>query len=452
MSLPGRCILLAVLAAGSPLAFAAGQGEAVGGDPDKPLAIAEVFELRLTGDVLRLHTPLPPTPAGDVRAIDVPALGGPAELTHVGVPPDDDDDDDDAAKPGGPGEVPEVFKLEAADHSRPGERVGLVVSWQDGVLDVQRSVHFTGPRRFTRLVRLLATANPEFGLGPSVQLMVSEAGDVGGGRKPLRILARAKTFPGLLRRHPREVAAYLRPLLRELGQEAVFVPDARVTWQVFADRLPPPAASTERAVAGLLPQLDADDGAAREAAGERLAALGRDAVLVLLRLDRSALSAEQNTRIDALLANHAPLSRSEVIRLRRDVGFLLDCLNSDDAVVRAAWPATCGTRWTGWSGWGGPRRTPGPPRSRASATRGRSPTSSPRRRTRRGWRGACRLRPGAGGVPGVRRRRRRRRAQTTTSRGRSGAEPRIEGRGLRETDPGAPLRAAPGLDRPRWRG
>jgi hypothetical protein len=229
--------------------------------------------------------------------------------------------------------VPSAFRLEISDNDAPGERVGVLVSWHDGTLDVQRSVHYTGEHRYTRLTRLLASADPAAGAGPSVQLMVNESGNVG--REPLRVYARGRDFFALLREHPEEAGAHLRPLLRELGQEAVFAPEPQVAWQVFADRWTPDA-KLKRQVEDLLPKLDAPDEPARQAATREVGELGQEAVLVLLQLDRATLSAEQNSRVDVLIAGFAPLPPGEAARLRGDVSFLLDCLNSDDPRVRTA--------------------------------------------------------------------------------------------------------------------
>ena len=226
-----------------------------------------------------------------------------------------------------------MFKLEVSDNGQPRQRVGTLVSWQDGALDVQRSVYHTGPNRFTRITRLLASRNPEFGTGPSVHLMVNESGDIG--RRALEVNCRASDFFTLRRDYPAETEEHLRPLLRDLGQESVFAPEPLVAWQVFAGRWRADAKMVD-AVNRLLPGLDADSATDREAASAQVAELGQEALLVLLQLDRGVLTAEQNSRIDVLIEDHAPLDPAEAMRLRDDVTFLLDCLNSDDPRTRAA--------------------------------------------------------------------------------------------------------------------
>ncbi len=58
--------------------------------------------------------------------------------------------------------------------------------------------------------------------------------------------------------------------------------------------------------------------------------------MFMMQLDRAKLSAEQNSRLDALIVAQAPLPPDEAGRLRSDVPFLLDCLNSEEPAVRAA--------------------------------------------------------------------------------------------------------------------
>jgi hypothetical protein len=53
-----------------------------------------------------------------------------------------------------------------------------------------------------------------------------------------------------------------------------------------------------------------------------------------MREDRKNLSDEQRTRIDAFIAKYKIVNDAEAKRLRGDRDFLLDCLYSDDAVIR----------------------------------------------------------------------------------------------------------------------
>lgn len=299
-----------------------------GADGDeKPVAVYDVFQLRGEDGGLVLRTARPPTPEGEFETLALAGIGGTATVANSGA------GGGGGGHEPGPAVVPNFFKLEVSNDERPDQRVGIVVSWRDGVLEVVKHVYYTGENQYTRVTRLLASANPEGGGGPAVQVIVTETGDVG--REPLKVHLREADLLTLGREHPAAVDEHLRPLLHELGQEAAFAPEPQVAWQVFADCWEP-AEPLRRAVAELLPRLDADDAADREAASDRVADLGQEAMLVLMRLDRTTLSAEQNSRIDSLIDDFAPLTGGEAERLRSDVPFLLDCLNSDDPRTRAA--------------------------------------------------------------------------------------------------------------------
>jgi hypothetical protein len=301
---------------------------------DKAFEPLDVLQLRVEAKNLVLRTKLAPTAEDEVRMLKLPALHGTAELTNTG----------------GRGErrsgraAPGFFRLQLSNDRVPSERVGWQVSWLDGTLDIQRSAYFTGQLNYTRLVRLFAStaaaADPRAGrggerrsTGNAVKLIVTEVGNTG--RTPLRVYVGSKDFTTLLHEHPQEVEEFLRPMLRELGQEAVFAPEPLVAWQVFADQWSLPE-KLSADVSALLPSLDADDAAVRERASKQLADLGRDVAVALMQLDRTKLSAEQNTRIDAVLAAHTRLSPAEATQRRSDVSFLLDCLYCDDEHFRAA--------------------------------------------------------------------------------------------------------------------
>ena len=138
-----------------------------------------------------------------------------------------------------------------------------------------------------------------------------------------------------MRDNPNEVEQYIRPLLRQLGQEQMFAPDARIAWQVLSDYWP---ADQEilRQVQAVLPELDHADFRQREKALDQLLKLDRQGAAVLRHLDRSGFSAEKNLMIDRALAPYAQLPEREMQRMASDKPFLLDCLYSDDEPIRAA--------------------------------------------------------------------------------------------------------------------
>ena len=149
----------------------------------------------------------------------------------------------------------------------------------------------------------------------------------------MNIDLQASDFFSLVHGHPDECDAYVRPLLRDLGQEGIFAPDPLVAWQVFAETWKPDPAIA-RQIQGLLPGLDVDDFHLRAQASRELEKLGREGAAVLIHLDRTHLTPEQNARVDLALAPYAQLSTKQAAHLRSDPAFLLDCLYSDDATLK----------------------------------------------------------------------------------------------------------------------
>jgi hypothetical protein len=123
-------------------------------------------------------------------------------------------------------------------------------------------------------------------------------------------------------------------MMRELKLESLFSVDPLTAWQVFCDEWKGNEILAKQ-IRALLPDLDADSYMRRDAARQAIQKLGPDAALVIYRMDRKGLTAEQNSQLDAILAGHSFLSRAEARRLLTDTDFLLDCMYSDDAQVRS---------------------------------------------------------------------------------------------------------------------
>jgi hypothetical protein len=133
--------------------------------------------------------------------------------------------------------------------------------------------------------------------------------------------------------HQREVRLYLLPLLRTFApNENLLRPRAGDVYRVFGD-IP---ADTEmmKKVAALLPDLEADTPAAREAASKRIEALGSPAILALLRMDRGEWTPEQTARLSEIVQRASTLI--DPTAWRRDIYFLTDCLDDPDPLVRHA--------------------------------------------------------------------------------------------------------------------
>jgi hypothetical protein len=170
------------------------------------------------------------------------------------------------------------------------------------------------------------------GLG-LVTLSVTHSRALGAPQEQLDL--EAPDFFSFVQEYPAETEEHLRPMFRELQLDAVFAPDTMVAWQVFNDLWRPDPAFAHQ-VSALLPDLDAADYHSRDAAQLRLQRLGRDGAAVLLHLDRTHLSPEQNARVDCALAPYTRVSPKQAARLASDLGFLLDCLYSDNLDLRTA--------------------------------------------------------------------------------------------------------------------
>jgi hypothetical protein len=142
-----------------------------------------------------------------------------------------------------------------------------------------------------------------------------------------------KSFAQLRKTHHDSVEKWLRPVLRELHQESALAADPAVAWQVLAPQWP----ADSKYVAAVSPKikaLDDDNFRVRRQTADAIAKLGRGAALVLLKMNRSGLSLEQNLRIDEVIARFKPLSDADAQALGNDPNFLLDCLYGDDATAR----------------------------------------------------------------------------------------------------------------------
>jgi hypothetical protein len=182
-------------------------------------------------------------------------------------------------------------------------------------------------------VSMIQNRNPEsVGTGDAMQLNVYSGGEPG--RVSTRISLAEEDFATLRRKHPREVNTHLRPILTELHLESVFAIDPITAWQVFGDDWKPNEAVIAK-VKRHLADLESDSYATRAAAGKALKDLGPEGALAIYRMNRAGLSAEQDRQLDAVLAGYPFLPPEQVEPMRKDVNFLLDCLYSDNADIRA---------------------------------------------------------------------------------------------------------------------
>jgi len=154
----------------------------------------------------------------------------------------------------------------------------------------------------------------------------------GGARRTI-VTASADSVDQLRRENPEHVRNYLEPPLRKITGKSLLRPGPADVYGAFETIQPDPEVA--RQVIALLSRLDAESFKQREQASADLAKLGPPAVLAVLRLDRSLVSAEANTRLMSFLAAHGNSTVASQAAAK-DPHFLVDCLDDDDAKVRAA--------------------------------------------------------------------------------------------------------------------
>jgi hypothetical protein len=153
------------------------------------------------------------------------------------------------------------------------------------------------------------------------------------GRRGAVMSMEAADLQHIRHERPVEVRTYLEPLLREIcdGRNPLR-PGAGDVYRAF-ESIPADSAALER-VKRIVESFDALEPATRDAASAQLNQLGRAEVLAAVRIDRTELSAEQSSRLDAFVARNSTLA--DIAAARRDPLFLIDCLEDDDRAVRTA--------------------------------------------------------------------------------------------------------------------
>lgn len=146
--------------------------------------------------------------------------------------------------------------------------------------------------------------------------------------------ANARSVSQLMSEHPKEVRKYLMPLLSKFGGGDLLRPGATDVYRVFT-QIPADPAVAEK-LAAILTKLDSPDSFTRQTGSTELAALGRPAVLAVLRLGEASLTPEQRSRLDGFLSDHSHWAVKEPQQARGDLQFLVDSLEDDDAAVRSA--------------------------------------------------------------------------------------------------------------------
>src|ERR1051325_8528560 len=125
----------------------------------------------------------------------------------------------------------------------------------------------------------------------------------------------AGTFGSLLKDHPGEVIRFMGPLFRTFRTKALFGADAKLARTVLTPHRPGP--EVEFLVSKIVRQLDSESFSDREAGAASVRQIGTEALAVLQKMDREALSPQQQTAIDAI-ATEMGITPAEADRLRKN--------------------------------------------------------------------------------------------------------------------------------------
>jgi hypothetical protein len=221
------------------------------------------------------------------------------------------------------------FMMEYYDFSRPDL---IDEHWQilssTNSLQIAQDLEFPGQTRTLSLTQ--STQNRDDAVNFSVQAISETDGKV-----YMNISFTAPSIDQLCRDHPEEAERYLRPLFQDLHQQwVIFGLSDRAVWQAVADSWTPDP-HTIAVVNELLGEFNSEDFDTRENASANLRVLGQPAALYLMSIDRTGYSPEQKARVNAFLKSYQVYSDARIREQRKNIDFLLDCLNTDDDDLRA---------------------------------------------------------------------------------------------------------------------
>ncbi|MGN6625874.1 MAG: hypothetical protein ACTHLN_04580 [Tepidisphaeraceae bacterium] len=155
-----------------------------------------------------------------------------------------------------------------------------------------------------------------------------------------QFLIRSTSLQQLLIDRPTEMRTCVIPVLRLVNKgDNPLAPVAGDVYRAFADL--PAEADMTRAIKALAPRLAARDPQERSRASAQLQSLGRRGVEAAMRMDRTRFAPEAANRLEAYIRDNTRDARPPEA-LRKDAGFLLDCLSDPDPAVRAAAGACVG--------------------------------------------------------------------------------------------------------------
>jgi len=280
--------------------------------------IEDLFHIRLEGKVLAFSSPSAGTPGEKQMRVRVEGIPGNG---YVAIHRDPIT------------RVLDRFELSVTDFPRPNRATTLQIRCEPdkGRLYITQTSEIDGGHQHTML---LQERGSEGYTAPFIQLSVSNSS--ADGHTAQQSEYSAADFVSLLHENPEVVSLYLRPLLRRIEHEQLFSPDPTTAWEVFSDiRAADPVVM--RKINELLPKFNDTQYRVRRAAMAEMKKLPQPAGADSVRhMNRAGLTPQQNVMLDLYLAPLTPMPEAQASRLRSDPTFLLDCLYSEDILVRRA--------------------------------------------------------------------------------------------------------------------
>jgi hypothetical protein len=280
---------------------------------------ADLLALSVENGQLILHTPLASTPPGQEQKVKIDPSNDWSLLNVVG-----------GAAGAGP-VVPFNFILRTTEFAPDHTDTLMIQHVRNALLMIMRQSQSPSGMYLVQLQIQYPNAMQPGGGGDCRLTVIDQRHN----RMSPAVTLISNGFSAFTREHPVEAEKYIRPLLHQFGQDAAMAPDPMLAFQVFSDQWTPDAAMITK-VKTLVASLGSTDFHARTRAQHDLADLGKDAAVVLMQLDRTKLTPEQNARVDKVLAPYLPVDASAAAKLRTDPAFLVNCFYSDELIIRKA--------------------------------------------------------------------------------------------------------------------
>jgi len=219
------------------------------------------------------------------------------------------------------------------------------LAWRDAVvvrttvmahpdyLQLNRDIGWPGDER-TLSVTLIQSRQFADEDGNPIRLLIqyNEVGDEIEGGKPAvntSSTISAASFEQLRLTHPREVRAYLLPILRDLGAAGlVRSTDPKAVWQVLGGSVGVDPKLQEK-IDGLLKQMATGDFKTRANAEQSLTGMGPEAAATIARMDLSKLGPDPRMSAENAVQQWQALSAQQMKQMSTDVNFLVDAAELD---------------------------------------------------------------------------------------------------------------------------